>query len=81
MRTKGVALATASNWISNYIVVQITPLGIDSMGWKFYIIWAVFNAAFVPVRTLSSPFRISLILTPGGVLLLPRNCEPTVGGY
>jgi hypothetical protein len=35
--------------ISNYFVVQITPIGIASLGWKFYIIWAVFNLAFVPV--------------------------------
>ncbi|KAK1225520.1 hypothetical protein PQX77_011539 [Marasmius sp. AFHP31] len=49
MRTKGAALGTASNWISNYIVVQITPIGIENLGWKFYIIWAAFNAIFVPL--------------------------------
>ncbi|KAJ7588082.1 general substrate transporter [Mycena floridula] len=49
MRTKGAALGTSSNWISNYIVVQITPAGIQNLGWKFYIIWAVFNALFVPL--------------------------------
>lgn len=55
MRTKGAALATASNWISNYIVVQITPLGIANLGWRFYIIWAVFNAIFVPLIWLVYP--------------------------
>lgn len=30
-------------------VVEITPPGISSLGWKFYIIWTVFNAAFVPI--------------------------------
>lgn len=35
--------------ISNYMVVQITPLGIANLGWKFYLIWVVFNAIFVPV--------------------------------
>jgi hypothetical protein len=49
MRTKGAALATGSNWISNYIVVQITPSGIQNLGWRFYIIWIAFNAVFVPV--------------------------------
>jgi hypothetical protein len=28
---------------------QITPYGIQSLSWRFYIIWAVFNAAFVPM--------------------------------
>lgn len=30
-------------------VVEITPIGIDSLHWKFYIIWTVFNASFVPI--------------------------------
>ena len=31
------------------MVVEITPIGIDSLHWKFYIIWTVFNFAFVPI--------------------------------
>ncbi|PPQ65041.1 hypothetical protein CVT26_015737 [Gymnopilus dilepis] len=55
MRTKGAALATASNWISNYIVVQITPTGIANLGWRFYLIWMVFNTVFVPLIWLVYP--------------------------
>ncbi|GLB42694.1 putative major facilitator superfamily, sugar transporter (TC 2.A.1.1) family protein [Lyophyllum shimeji] len=55
MRTKGAALGTASNWISNYVVVQITPVGIANLGWRFYLIWMVFNAAFVPLIWLIYP--------------------------
>ena len=35
--------------IFNFLVVEITPYGIQSLGWQFYIIWTVFNAAFVPI--------------------------------
>ncbi|KAI0592988.1 general substrate transporter [Biscogniauxia sp. FL1348] len=49
MRTKGAALGTATNWIVNFLVVEITPVGIQSIGWKFYIIWTVFNFSFVPI--------------------------------
>ncbi|RDB21956.1 Sugar transporter STL1 [Hypsizygus marmoreus] len=55
MRTKGAALGTASNWISNYVVVQITPAGIANLGWRFYLIWMVFNAVFVPLIWLVYP--------------------------
>ncbi|RAK96494.1 general substrate transporter [Aspergillus ibericus CBS 121593] len=48
LRTKGVALGTATNWAMNFMVVEITPVGIQNLGWKFYIIWTVFNFAFVP---------------------------------
>ncbi|KAF8057573.1 general substrate transporter [Lyophyllum atratum] len=55
MRTKGAALGTASNWISNYVIVQITPTGIANLGWRFYLIWMVFNAIFVPLIWLIYP--------------------------
>ncbi|KAF8628975.1 hypothetical protein AX15_003614 [Amanita polypyramis BW_CC] len=55
MRTKGAALATASNWISNYIVVQITPIGIANLDWCFYLIWMASNAVFVPLVWLLYP--------------------------
>ncbi|KAF1344962.1 general substrate transporter [Delphinella strobiligena] len=49
MRTKGAALGTATNWIFNFMVVEITQIGIQNLQWKFYIIWTLFNAAFVPI--------------------------------
>ncbi|KAL9068627.1 MAG: hypothetical protein Q9161_006065 [Pseudevernia consocians] len=55
MRTKGAALGTASNWAFNFMVVEITPIGIQSLHWKFYIIWTVFNASFVPIVYLFYP--------------------------
>ena len=36
-------------------MVEITPIGISSLGWKFYIIWTVFNGAFVPLVYLFYP--------------------------
>ncbi|KAL8671441.1 MAG: hypothetical protein Q9168_004070 [Polycauliona sp. 1 TL-2023] len=54
-RTKGAALGTATNWICNFMVVEITPIGIQSLQWKFYIIWTIFNASFVPIVYLFYP--------------------------
>ncbi|KAJ5151581.1 hypothetical protein N7492_009876 [Penicillium capsulatum] len=48
MRTKGASIGTATNWAMNFMVVEITPIGIESLGWKFYIIWTVLNLSFVP---------------------------------
>lgn len=49
MRTKGAALATMTNWLTNFVVVQITPIGIRNLGWRFWIIFTVCNAASIPV--------------------------------
>lgn len=35
MRTKGAAVATATDWITNFVIVEITPIGIQNIGWKF----------------------------------------------
>lgn len=32
----------------SYAVVQMTPPALDALHWKFYIIFAVINAAFLP---------------------------------
>jgi hypothetical protein len=40
-------------------VVEITPPGIRSLQWKFYIIWTIFNFAFIPIGT----FTLTLIKT------------------
>ncbi|KAG4035133.1 hypothetical protein MFRU_002g04780 [Monilinia fructicola] len=48
MRTKGASLAMATNWIMNYMVAEVTPSGIANLGWKFWIIWAVICASFIP---------------------------------
>lgn len=48
-RNRGAGIATATNWICNYAVVLVTPVGTDSIGWRFYIIFAVLNISFVPI--------------------------------
>jgi sugar porter (SP) family MFS transporter len=43
------ALSTAANWLSNFVVVLITPIAFHHIGYQTYIIFAVINAAIVPV--------------------------------
>lgn len=49
MRIPGAGIATATNWINNYAVVLITPVGIQNLAWKYYLIYAALNASFVPI--------------------------------
>ena len=49
LRTKGAALATAADWLFNYLVVQTTPLGIHYLKWGIYLVYALLNAGFVPL--------------------------------
>lgn len=54
-RNKGVALGAASHWLSNFVIVYITPQAIDSFGYRLYILWALLNAVFVPITWLFYP--------------------------
>ena len=54
-RNKGVALGVGAHWLSNFVVVYITPQAIKNLGYRLYIIWAVLNASFVPITWLFYP--------------------------
>ncbi|KAF2123156.1 general substrate transporter [Lophiotrema nucula] len=54
-RTHSAALATASDWIFNYMIVQITPVSISNIRWKTYLIFFIFNIVFAVVVWLFYP--------------------------
>lgn len=43
LRQRGSSVSTACNWIFNYMIVQITPVAIENIGYRTYIIFAVLN--------------------------------------
>ncbi|WOO83298.1 Sugar transporter STL1 [Vanrija pseudolonga] len=89
IRTCSAALGSASNWIWNFVVVEITPISLHSIGYKTYIYFAIFNALFVPLiyffypetRQLSLE-NVDLLFTGPKVLMhLPEELrvpEPVV---
>ncbi|KAI9806288.1 MAG: hypothetical protein M1825_006403 [Sarcosagium campestre] len=54
-RNKGVALGVTSHWLSNFVVVYVTPMAIRNLSYRLYIIWAVLNASFVPITYFFYP--------------------------
>ncbi|KAF2262137.1 general substrate transporter [Lojkania enalia] len=48
-RTKMQAIASGWNWMFVFVVVKITPISFDNIGWRTFIIFAVLNAAFIPM--------------------------------
>jgi hypothetical protein len=39
------AVSTASNWLNNIIIGQITPVGFDKLGWKYFFVYVATNAS------------------------------------
>ncbi|KAM6516808.1 hypothetical protein FSOLCH5_007750 [Fusarium solani] len=54
-RTHSAALATASDWIFNYLIVQITAISISNINWKTYMISFVLNLVFCIIVWLFYP--------------------------
>ena len=54
-RIAGMAYGVATNWLINFGVVFITPLGIRELDWQFYVIWTVLNGLIVLVIYLFYP--------------------------
>ncbi|KAJ5622739.1 hypothetical protein N7490_011344 [Penicillium lividum] len=48
MRNVGTSISTATNWIFVYVIVLVTPSGIDNLGWAFYLMFGIFNFLFLP---------------------------------
>ncbi|EEY20463.1 sugar transporter STL1 [Verticillium alfalfae VaMs.102] len=55
IRIQANALSTCSNWISNFLIVMITPPAFANLQWKTYVMFAVFNAALIPCVYLYFP--------------------------
>lgn len=49
------ALANATQWMCQFIVAQVTPIGTTNLGTKYYIIFAVINAMAVVTVFLFFP--------------------------
>ncbi|KAF2162688.1 hypothetical protein M409DRAFT_68976 [Zasmidium cellare ATCC 36951] len=48
IRAKGAAAANIVNWLINFLVVMVTPIMIQNIGWGTYLFFAAVNAAALP---------------------------------
>ncbi|KAL5335528.1 general substrate transporter [Aspergillus crustosus] len=42
------AISTANQWLWQFVVAMITPVAFTSIGWRYYIVYAVISAIIVP---------------------------------
>ncbi|ETS79304.1 hypothetical protein PFICI_09157 [Pestalotiopsis fici W106-1] len=83
IRQRAAALASASNWIFTFLVVEITPVSIKNIGWRTYVYFCIFNFCFLPLiyffypetRNLSLE-QIDKLFTGEKVLL---HWQPSMG--
>ncbi|EED17669.1 MFS sugar transporter, putative [Talaromyces stipitatus ATCC 10500] len=83
IRTRAASLATASNWIFTFLVVEITPVSINSIGYKTYVYFCIFNFCFLPLIYFFYPETRNLSLEDIDTLFTGENiifhAKPGVG--
>ncbi|EEA19218.1 hypothetical protein TMatcc_010227 [Talaromyces marneffei ATCC 18224] len=47
LRAKISGISNCMTWLFKFVVVEVTPTGFQTIGYKYYIIWAVINFAIV----------------------------------
>lgn len=47
IRELGIAIGAASQWLFNFMLSQITPYAIKNIGWKTFLMFAIFNYSLV----------------------------------
>lgn len=70
------AMSTAANWLVNYAVVQIAPIAFHNIGYRTYIIFAVFNFVIVPVIYFFYPETGFRSLEEVDVIFYNANQQP-----
>ena len=79
-RTPIYALTIATQFGINFMIVEVTPIGIANIGYNFFIVWAVANLCMnLPGKLILRAFSIdllSLMILNSGVLVLPRDDRP-----
>ncbi|KAL6854833.1 hypothetical protein ACO1O0_005960 [Amphichorda felina] len=73
-RSRMQAIASGWNWMAVFAVVKITPISFANIGWHTFIIFAVLNAAFIPLVYCFYPETkgieledIPLLFSKGGI--------------
>ncbi|KAG9955407.1 general substrate transporter, partial [Aureobasidium melanogenum] len=49
VRNKATAVGVFGHWMSNFVVVMVTPIGLSNIGGNYFWVWAIVNASFVPL--------------------------------
>ncbi|KZM18616.1 uncharacterized protein EKO05_0000673 [Ascochyta rabiei] len=49
LRVPMAGISTANHWLWNFVVNMATPVAIETIGWKYYLVFLIISAIIVPV--------------------------------
>ncbi|GFZ51180.1 hypothetical protein JCM24511_08938 [Saitozyma sp. JCM 24511] len=73
LRALGTSVSTASNWLNNVIIAQITPYGFSSLSWKYFFVYTATNLSNCVICYLLFPETKNKTLEEIGLLFGDTN--------
>ncbi|KAH8725633.1 general substrate transporter [Phaeosphaeriaceae sp. PMI808] len=55
LRVKMAGISTANHWLWNFVINMVTPVAIETIGWKYYLVFLVVSALILPVVWFAYP--------------------------
>jgi MFS family permease len=49
LRVPMASISTANHWLWNFVVVMITPVAVNTIGYRYFIVYAVISASIIPL--------------------------------
>ncbi|KAF3929409.1 hypothetical protein ABW19_dt0208672 [Dactylella cylindrospora] len=74
-RAKANAVSTCTNWAFNFLIVLVTPIMVDRIGWGTYLFFACVNACFLPVIYFWYPETRKRSLEEIDIIFAKGYCE------
>jgi hypothetical protein len=75
IRTKETSLATSTSFLGNFLVVEITPTALKNIGYKTYIIFAIFNVVSATIVWCFCPETAGQTLESADRLFVDKDGE------
>lgn len=72
-RTRGTSISVSAHWLWNFFIVMISPVLINRIGWRTYLIFMVLLALFIPVIYFYYPETSNLSLEDIDLIFLPTE--------
>ncbi|WVQ69483.1 uncharacterized protein L199_007702 [Kwoniella botswanensis] len=70
-RAKGGGLCVALQWLFDFVILQVTPIGISQIGWGMFLVFAVFNFAYAPLVWFFCPETAGVPLESIDAMYMP----------
>ncbi|KAF3927941.1 hypothetical protein ABW20_dc0108418 [Dactylellina cionopaga] len=74
-RAKANAVSTCTNWAFNFLIVLVTPIMVQRIGWGTYLFFACVNACFLPIIYFWYPETRKRSLEEIDIIFAKGYCE------